>query len=227
MRRTIETAPRDGNVIILEDDARGTYDVAHWSPETGEWVGENGEPSKITPSHWYPMQGDNFLQQENDVSTSPARAGLSASRARGHRFVFPFSLRRTAPQRPAASDVIAPRSVASAAPMTVTAVEAPTAPAEAKRRPDRRNPRRGGAHRHIFVRRGRPLCDGPRRSAGDLWDHRDRRAGCRARDPVAEPGLMEDRLIGASAAGRSLIRGSSNNVGLSRLHHRYRRSAFY
>jgi hypothetical protein len=38
---------------------------------------------------------------------------------------------------------------------------------------------------------------------------------------------MEDRLIGASAAGRSLIRGSSNNVGLSRLHHRYRRSAFY
>jgi hypothetical protein len=32
MRQAIETAPRDGSAIILEDDASGTYDVAHWSP---------------------------------------------------------------------------------------------------------------------------------------------------------------------------------------------------
>ena len=44
-------------MIILEDDASGTYDVAHWSPEAAGWVGENDEPSRITPSHWYPMQG--------------------------------------------------------------------------------------------------------------------------------------------------------------------------
>jgi hypothetical protein len=97
MRRTIETAPRDGQAIILEDDKSGTYDVAHWSPEAGEWIGESGEPSKITPTHWYPMQGGNYLQ------------------------------------RPTASDVIAPRSVALAAPATVAAVEAQTAPVEAKR----------------------------------------------------------------------------------------------
>jgi hypothetical protein len=73
MRRTIETAPRDGNVIILEDDARGTYDVAHWSPEAGEWVGENGEPSKITPSHWYPMPRDKYLSLESDGSSNPSQ----------------------------------------------------------------------------------------------------------------------------------------------------------
>src|SRR6266550_4009055 len=101
MRHTIETAPRNGNVFILEDDASGTYDVAHWSAETGEWVGENGEPSKIKPTHWYSLQGDNFLQQGRDISSSPSLAGPS--------------------QRLAASDVIASRSDPVAAPMTVGA----------------------------------------------------------------------------------------------------------
>ena len=51
MRDTIETAPKDGEVVILEDDASGSYDIARWSPEAGGWVvGENAEPIKITPS---------------------------------------------------------------------------------------------------------------------------------------------------------------------------------
>ena len=105
MRHAIETAPRDGNVVIIEDDAIGTYEVAHWSAEAGEWVGENGEPSKITPTHWYPYS------------------------------LFPFSSSGTPAQRSAASDVIAPRSVAAAPPVTVEAFEAQTAPVEAKRAP--------------------------------------------------------------------------------------------
>ena len=48
MRRAIETVPRDGKVVILEDAASGTYEVACWSAETHAWVGENGELSKIT-----------------------------------------------------------------------------------------------------------------------------------------------------------------------------------
>src|SRR6202163_780611 len=124
MRHTIETAPRNGNVVILEDDASGTYDVAHWSPEAGERIGENGEPSKITPSHWYPLPVDNHLQQELYVSSSPFQAGPSASKARRYSF-FPFSLRGDAPQPPTASEVVAPRSAA--------AVEAQTAPTEVRR----------------------------------------------------------------------------------------------
>jgi hypothetical protein len=138
MRRTIETAPRDGNAIILEDDAIGTYDVAHWSAEADEWVGENGEPSKITPTHWYPLQGDNYLQQEHDISSSPSLAGPSASRAHRYSFFFPFSLRRAPTQLSAASDVIAPRPVAAAAPVTVEAFEAQTAPVEANTTPHAR-----------------------------------------------------------------------------------------
>src|ERR1700731_1099703 len=136
MRRTIETAPRDGNVVILEDDASGTYDVAHWSPEAGEWVGENGEPSKITPTHWHTNPHDNYLLQEHVGSGSRSQAGPSASPARSYRFFFPFSANWAAPQRWAAAlNVIAPRSGAMAAPATVKAFEAQTTPVEAERAP--------------------------------------------------------------------------------------------
>src|ERR1700736_3980826 len=92
MRRTIDTAPRDGSVVILEDEARGTYDVAHWSAEAGEWIGENGERTKITPSHWLPLP------------SSPSQAGPPASGSRR----FPFSFRRDASQAPAPSEAVVP-----------------------------------------------------------------------------------------------------------------------
>ena len=66
MRQEIETAPRNGTTVILEDDASGTYDVAHWSAEAGRWVGENGEPSNITPTHWHQRSRDQYLQQEDE-----------------------------------------------------------------------------------------------------------------------------------------------------------------
>ena len=75
MRHPIEKSPRDGTAIILEDDASGTYDVAHWSTEAGEWVGENGEPTKITPTHWYPMPRDQYLLREDERSRNQSRGG--------------------------------------------------------------------------------------------------------------------------------------------------------
>src|ERR1700730_1622463 len=87
MPHTIETAPRNENVV--EDRTSVIYDVAHWSPEAGGWVGENGEPIKFQPLH--PMPGENYLQQGDGLSTSLAEASTSASRARRHRF-FPFFL---------------------------------------------------------------------------------------------------------------------------------------
>src|SRR6266550_2273477 len=89
MRQTIETAPRDGNLVILGYDASGTYDVAHWLPEAGQWIGENGDPSKITPSRWYPMPGENYLQQGDGLSSGLSDASTTARRARRHGF-FPF-----------------------------------------------------------------------------------------------------------------------------------------
>ena len=106
MREAFETAPRDGKVVILEDDASGTYEAARWSAEAGEWVGEDGEPIKITPTHWYDS--------------------------------FPFSSSRAPPQPTTAGNVVALRSVVAAAPVTLEAFEARTAPVEANPTPHAR-----------------------------------------------------------------------------------------
>src|SRR6516165_2888410 len=111
MRRMIESAPRDGKLVILEEDAGGNHAVARWSSEAGGWVGENGEPVKTTPTHWHPAQGENHLQQGLD---------------------FSFFLRRAAEQRATAGDVLASCSVA-AGPVIGAEVGAQTTPVEAKR----------------------------------------------------------------------------------------------
>src|SRR3974377_1396722 len=111
MRRMIKSAPRDGKLVILEEDAGGKQGVARWSSEAGGWVGENGEPINIAPTHWYPTQGENHLQQGLD---------------------FSFFLRRAAEQRATAGDVLTSCSVA-AGPVTGAELGAQTTPGEAKR----------------------------------------------------------------------------------------------
>jgi BA14K-like protein len=81
MRYPIETAPRNGSVVVLEDDASGALEVAYRSP-TDEWIGEYGEPSEIRPSHWHPCYS-----------------------------FFQFYLRADAPQLPTVSEMIALRSL--------------------------------------------------------------------------------------------------------------------
>jgi len=68
MRQGIETVPKDGKVVILEDDASGTFELARWSAEARAWVRENGELSKITPTHWHTTRRDEHLLQEGDES---------------------------------------------------------------------------------------------------------------------------------------------------------------
>jgi len=135
MRQVIDTAPRDGKVVILEDDASGTYDVAQWSIEAGNWIGENGEPSKITPTHWYAMPGDKYALPED------SQVGPLASRRRGYNFFHPFnffSSDRSAPrQSAAASDAIEHRPVANAVSMNAV-VEAQTSPVIAMHTPHTR-----------------------------------------------------------------------------------------
>ena len=73
MRQAIETAPMDGTFVILEDDASGTQNVAHWSSKAGEWVGKDGESIKITPTHWYPAPsaGDGVVASRSVVTVAP------------------------------------------------------------------------------------------------------------------------------------------------------------
>ena len=64
MRRPIETVPKDGKAVILEDDTNGTYELARWSAQDGAWVGENGKPCKMTPTHWHTVQHGEHLEGE-------------------------------------------------------------------------------------------------------------------------------------------------------------------
>ena len=91
----IETAPRDGGFLILEEDTSAKNDIARWASEAGGWVRENGEPIKITPSYWYPIQGQNYHQHGLDISISPPPG------------------ERAAPQQQFASDIITSRSDAA------------------------------------------------------------------------------------------------------------------
>ena len=47
MRRAIETAPKDGKSVFLEDAEGGSLELAHWSAESQAWVTEEGVPSKV------------------------------------------------------------------------------------------------------------------------------------------------------------------------------------
>jgi hypothetical protein len=54
MRYPIEIAPKNGHIIVLEDETTGCLEVARWCLETEEWIGEYDETLNMTPSHWYP-----------------------------------------------------------------------------------------------------------------------------------------------------------------------------
>jgi hypothetical protein len=123
MRRGIETVPRDGKVVILEDGASGTYELAHWSLQAQAWIGENGKPIKIIPTHWHAMRRDaDVLQEERGLS------GPSTSQAP------PIFSSSGGPQWPsAAPDVIASHSVAKPSPIDVVPIKSQNAPVKAPR----------------------------------------------------------------------------------------------
>ena len=120
-RQLIETAPRDGGFLILEEDTSGKTDIARWASEAGGWVQENGEPIKIRPSYWYSIKGESYFQHGLDISISPSQRGeLAAS------------------QRQFASDIRTSRSGA-APPETVATAKIDAAAVKPKRASRARN----------------------------------------------------------------------------------------
>src|SRR5713226_1954787 len=133
MRRAIETVPRDGKVVILEDDASGTFELAHWSADARAWVKENGELSKITPTYWHATRRDEYLLQEGDEFLLQRESGSSGPSASRERRSLPFPSGRAAPQQaPAAGDGIL-RQVAKEDPFAVARLEARAALGKAER----------------------------------------------------------------------------------------------
>ena len=73
MRRPIDTAPRDGEDIWVED-ATGAVDVARWSPQAGKWVSKDGAPINAEPTHWYPVTED--IDAEGEPLGKPFAAAV-------------------------------------------------------------------------------------------------------------------------------------------------------
>ena len=56
MRKAIDTAPRDGDFVILEDAARGALAFVRWSAEAAQWLDEKGTPCQLKATHWHSLQ---------------------------------------------------------------------------------------------------------------------------------------------------------------------------
>ncbi|PJG51710.1 hypothetical protein CVM73_29790 [Bradyrhizobium forestalis] len=75
MRRSIDTAPRDGENIWIED-AAGAVEAGHWSPKAGRWIGKDGSPICFSPTHWCPETEDVDPEDEKSGSSLVAAVVL-------------------------------------------------------------------------------------------------------------------------------------------------------
>ena len=119
MRHTIDTAPRNGEFVIIVDDASNRFDIAQWLVSR-EWVREDGKPSQITPSHWSPI-----AIGENRPFSLNAKASQQDE-------PIPVPSRDEAPHEPSTDDFV-PAHIASA-PAIVPHVESQTAAVPRPRR---------------------------------------------------------------------------------------------
>jgi hypothetical protein len=55
MRNTIDTAPRNGDFVILEDAARGALAFVRWSADAAQWLDEKGTPCQLNATHWHSL----------------------------------------------------------------------------------------------------------------------------------------------------------------------------
>jgi len=83
LAKQIELAPKNGDLVVLQDGWSGSWEVGRWAPESGSWVRIDGKPLRIFPTHWVPVSGDtvgsenteglSFLAPTIQVPESPKR----------------------------------------------------------------------------------------------------------------------------------------------------------
>ena len=126
MRRTIETVPIDGKVVILEDDNSETFELAHWSAQDGAWVGRNGQACKIAPTYWHDMpRAEQLIQQDYNF-----RGASNSTQP-----VFPIPPNATVPDAPSTAPevVFTPRRIPRSGRTSLTEADVQTAAEKAGR----------------------------------------------------------------------------------------------
>lgn len=51
----IETAPKDGTVVLAWSDYWMGYEIVHWKPDENAWFAGDTRGFRIPPSHWMPL----------------------------------------------------------------------------------------------------------------------------------------------------------------------------
>ena len=54
----IESAPRNGDFVILQDSLTGSWEVGRWVEESKNWVQIDGSPLRLFATHWMPVSHD-------------------------------------------------------------------------------------------------------------------------------------------------------------------------
>ena len=71
MRRPIDSVPKDGTTVILDDDVTGIHQLARWSSETSSWVTPDGATCVMNPTHWLALLRDAELVEKTPDRTEP------------------------------------------------------------------------------------------------------------------------------------------------------------
>src|SRR5262245_9649687 len=53
-KRGIDSAPKNGDALILQDESTRSWELGRWSFERNDWVRTDGRPLRIFPTHWIP-----------------------------------------------------------------------------------------------------------------------------------------------------------------------------
>ena len=77
----IESAPRNGDFVILQDSLTGSWEVGRWVEESKNWVQIDGRPLRLFATHWMPVSHDPVASSLNPVgSKSSQRLSLKNRR---------------------------------------------------------------------------------------------------------------------------------------------------
>ena len=77
----IESAPRNGDFVILQDSLTGSWEVGRWVEESKNWVQIDGSPLRLFATHWMPVSHDPAASSHDPVgSKSSQRLSLKNRR---------------------------------------------------------------------------------------------------------------------------------------------------
>ena len=94
LAKQIELAPKNGDLVVLQDGWSGSWEVGRWAPESGSWVRIDGKPLRIFPTHSVPVSGDT-VGSENTEGLSflaPAIQVTESPKRLGNRFILAFTV---------------------------------------------------------------------------------------------------------------------------------------